>query len=95
MESLCGERRSEAVIHFVSDVMVDDLLDQRVQLGETDFRKVSFSKYKAANARCGVVRLHQRPTSTAPKRSLAWRPHYESRPRWNLAAELIFARFLR
>ena len=59
VKNLRREGRPEAAIHFVGNVMIDNLLFQRVQLEKTDFRKFGFSTYKLAHPRYGVVTLHR------------------------------------
>jgi UDP-N-acetylglucosamine 2-epimerase (non-hydrolysing) len=70
MENLRREGKSDAAIHFVGNVMIDNLLYQRAQLETTDPGKLSFAKFKLEHPRYGVVTLH-RPSNVDNSETLS------------------------
>ncbi len=70
VENLRREGKPETAIHFVGNVMIDNLLYQRAQLETIDAGKFSLSRYKLTRRKYGVVTLH-RPSNVDDAETLS------------------------
>jgi UDP-N-acetylglucosamine 2-epimerase (non-hydrolysing) len=68
--NLRHEGRPETAIHFVGNVMIDNLLFQRAQLDTKDQSQYALAPFKQSHPRYGVVTLH-RPSNVDNAQTLA------------------------